>query len=669
MSASAGNAYSNAKNVDTVEVEEFMKYKENGLFLKKTLSFALLCALLFGCSPSKTLKDGSYESTVQGYASSVKVQTVFESGKIAKIKVLEHNESPDIGQIAIDTIPNDIVKHQSLQVDGVTGATSSSNAIKKAVEDAIVQAGGSIAGFNKEIAKSSEETLIKSADVIVIGGGGAGLSAAVSASENGASVILIEKTALLGGNTIRAGGPFNAVDPEKQQNLPAASDSAMEAVKKLTGQEPKSELHKKWMEQLKADLKAYEEGNKTHLFDSVALHILQTYSGGDFQGDLAFIEKLATSSLETSKWLTQNGVLWKDEITTVPGGLWPRAHIPINAAGRDYIVANKKKAMELGVEILLNCEAKELILDSQPEMSTEKEKSVKRVTGVKAVLSSGRKVELIANKAVILATGGFAANEEMRHQYDPTLLMSLKTTNSPAITGDGIKMADAIGASLVNMGYIQCLPLGNPKTGSLNGWMGGIGVEYYYQINQDGKRFMAEDSRRDTMTKALLEQKDAMSFIITDTNIESKDSKTNLWGDDIEKLVSEGAIYRAQSIEELAKQIGVDPAVLKQTHETFNSYVETGKDSEFGRSLFGEKIDTPPFYASPRTPTVHHTMGGIEIDLKTRVLDKDGEIIKGLYAAGEVTGTIHGKNRLGGNALVDIHVFGREAGKNAALEE
>lgn len=601
----------------------------------------------------QTLKDGIYESEADGYASKIKLSIAIESGKIKSIKVMEHNDSPDIGQIAVNTLPDDIVKYQSVAVDSITGATSTSEAIKNAVKSAIISAGGNIADFSKSIPKSQEETLVKTADVIIIGGGGAGLSAAVSAAENKASVILIEKTALLGGNTIRAGGPFNAVDFERQSKLPPTSDRAMEFIKELSEVEAKSELHQKWMEQLKSDLKDYESTKMDYLFDSHALHILQTYTGGDYEGKLEFIEKLVTSSLETLNWLASNKMEWRDDIAIVPGGLWRRGHIPKNAAGSDYIFANKNRALELGVEIILNCEGKQLLFEEE------------RVTGVKALLSNGREVILNANKGVVIATGGFAANEEMRAKYDPTLLTSLKTTNSPAITGDGIKMAEEVGANLIGMQYIQCLPLGNPKTGALNGWMGGIGVEYYYQINTAGKRFMAEDGRRDVMTKALLEQKDAMSYVITDTNLESEE-KTNLWGDDIEKLVEEGSVFRADTIEDLAGQIGIDPKVLRDTHDAFNSYVEAGIDEEFGRKLFADKIDKAPFYASPRKPTVHHTMGGIEIDLDTRVLDKNGNVIKGLYAAGEVTGGIHGKNRLGGNALVDVHVFGREAGKMAA---
>ena len=229
-------------------------------------------------------------------------------------------------------------------------------------------------------------------------------------------------------------------------------------------------------------------------------------------------------------------------------------------------------------------------------------------------------------------------------------------------------MAEELGANLVGMEYIQSLPLGNPADGGLNAWMGGSGVEYYYQINKSGERFTAEDGRRDVMTAALLEQEDSMSYVITGGNnaVEvGTDDGLNIWGDNVDELIEKGIIFKADTIEELAEQLEIDPEVLKATHETFNSYTETGVDEDFGRTLFGEPV-IAPFFASARVPTVHHTMGGLQINMQNEVLDSDGNPIKGLLAAGEVTGGIHGANRLGGNALVDIHVFGRAAGEQAA---
>ena len=631
--------------------------------MKKIFSagFAILAAalILIGCgSNAKKMSytAGTYTATAQGMNGEVTVSVTFDNSSIKKITIDKHQETVGISDAAIKQIPEQIIKMQSLAVDTVSGASVTSKAILSAVSSAVEQAGGDVdtLKMSKMQAKAGK-TVQKNADVIVVGGGGAGLSAAIAACQNNAKVILIEKTALLGGNTIRAGGPYNAVDPERQANVQPASEAAMKSLERLLKVSPKNDLHKKYQDQLQKELDAYKAQKPNHLFDCLALHILQTYDGGDYAGKIEFIEKMCSESLNAAEWLESNGLVWRDTIVTVPGGLWPRAHVPQNAAGSDYINTNKKLAEKMGVEIILNCKGESLI------------KKDGRITGVKAVQSNGTQVILNAKKAVVLASGGFAASKEMRKKYNSLLNENLGTTNNPANTGDGITMAEKVNANLIGMEYIQCLPLGNPETGGLNGWIGGIGVEYYYQVNKSGKRFMAEDGRRDVMTKALLEQPGSFSYVIADSHVTFKDGK-NLWGDDVEKLVADKKIFRADTIEDLAKQIGIDPAVLKQTNDAFNKAVEAGKDNEFGRSLFGQKMDKAPFYASPRMPTVHHTMGGIEINLDTQVLDKNGNVIPGLYAAGEVTGGIHGKNRLGGNALVDIHVFGRVAGANAAKE-
>ena len=631
--------------------------------MKKIFSagFAILAAalILIGCgSNAKKMSytAGTYTATAQGMNGEVTASVTFDNSSIKKITIDKHQETVGISDAAIKQIPEQIIKMQSLAVDTVSGASVTSKAILSAVSSAVEQAGGDVdtLKMSKMQAKAGK-TVQKTADVIVVGGGGAGLSAAIAACQNNAKVILIEKTALLGGNTIRAGGPYNAVDPERQANVQPASEAAMKSLERLLKVSPKNDLHKKYQDQLQKELDAYKAQKPNHLFDCLALHILQTYDGGDYAGKIEFIEKMCSESLNAAEWLESNGLVWRDTIVTVPGGLWPRAHVPQNAAGSDYINTNKKLAEKMGVEIILNCKGESLI------------KKDGRITGVKAVQSNGTQVILNAKKAVVLASGGFAASKEMRKKYNSLLNENLGTTNNPANTGDGITMAEKVNANLIGMEYIQCLPLGNPETGGLNGWIGGIGVEYYYQVNKSGKRFMAEDGRRDVMTKALLEQPGSFSYVIADSHVTFKDGK-NLWGDDVEKLVADKKIFRADTIEDLAKQIGIDPAVLKQTNDAFNKAVEAGKDNEFGRSLFGQKMDKAPFYASPRMPTVHHTMGGIEINLDTQVLDKNGNVIPGLYAAGEVTGGIHGKNRLGGNALVDIHVFGRIAGTNAAKE-
>ncbi|MDO5027383.1 MAG: flavocytochrome c [Tissierellia bacterium] len=607
-----------------------------------------------GSDKAGKLKAGTYSVSEKGYKADIKLDVSFDDEKLTEIKIVESSETEDIGQKALESLIPQVVDKQSIAIDSISGATVTSEAFKEAIKKAIEQAGGRLEDFEKKVEAQEKEAKEMETDVVVIGGGGAGLSAAVSAAQEGAKVILVEKTGALGGNTVRAGGPYNAVDPERQKNVDPADQASMDKVEKLTEVEAKSDRHKELEEELQKDLDEYKKGEKNYLFDSKALHKLQTYDGGDYKGKLEFIEKLVDESLETSEWMAENGVKWKDDISTVPGGLWPRAHLPQGAAGGDYIKASESKAKELGVEILLNAPANELILDGE------------KVVGIKGTLDGAPLT--IKAKSVVIATGGFSANLEMRKQYDPGLVETLPTTNSPAITGDGIKMAEAVDANLVGMEYIQSLPLGNPENGGLNGWIGGSGVEYYYQINKDGKRFMAEDGRRDVMTAALLEQEDQLSYVISssENKVEITEKMQTIWGDNIEDLVKEKKVFRADTIEELAEQINVDPQVLKETHDKFNKAAEEGKDEEFGRTLFGKPLVTGPFYASARVPTVHHTMGGLEINLQGQVLNKDGKVVENLYAAGEVTGGIHGGNRLGGNALVDIHVFGREAGTNAA---
>lgn len=605
-------------------------------------------------SGNGSFKSGTYEASAEGYGGTLTIETTFAEDEIEGIEVVEMNETTGIGDVAIENLTSEVLDNQSLSIEAVSGATSSSKAFIEALEDTVQQAGGDIDALKGEIDKPEAEAVELETEVVVVGGGGAGLSAAVAAAQEGAKVVLIEKTAALGGNTVRAGGPYNAVDPERQEAVQPADKASMEAAYALTEVEPKNDRHAELQAELKADIEAYEETDQSHLFDSLALHKLQTYDGGDYLGDLEFIEKLVEDSLPTSEWMAGNGVVWTDDISTVPGGLWPRAHLPENAAGGDYIRAGQETAEELGVEILLNSPAEELIVEDGV---------VKGITGT----SNGAPMTVRA-EAVIIATGGFAANVEMRQDYDPSLIESLPTTNTPAAMGEGIAMSEVVDAQLVGMEYIQSLPLGNPANGGLNAWIGGSGVEYYYQINKDGVRFMAEDGRRDRMTQALLEQEDAMSYVISsaDNTVEVNADGETIWGDNIDELVEEGVVFRADTIAELAEQIDIDPAILQDTHDTFNRYAEAGDDADFGRTLFGNPLETPPFFASPRVPTVHHTMGGLKINLQTEVLNEANEPVPGLYAAGEVTGGIHGANRLGGNALVDIHVFGRVAGETAA---
>ena len=608
--------------------------------MKKTGILALLLAMLmvFGaaCAPaaapaletpapagtpaqdqSGTYTPGVYTASAKGNNADVKVEVEVSATEIVSVKVVEHQETPGISDKAISELPATIVAAQGLGVDTVSGATVTSKAILEAVAACMAQAGADVEALKAvsgaKTEQAADETL--EADVIVIGAGGAGMAAAVQASQDGASVIVIEKQASIGGNTILSGGAFNAV-----------KDGSEEAV-----------------------------ANE----DSVEKHYEQTIKGGDNEGDPALVRTMVENAYDGLEWLKSMGMEFKEGVFTVTGGLWPRAHKPVDPVGTGFFKTYQKYVDEHeNIEVLLNTKASDLIVDAG------------RVTGVIATGETGNTITLNAKKAVILATGGFAKNVEMRMKYDAiwgNLDESVQSTNHSGATGDGIVMAESVGAELVQMGYIQLLPLGDPKTGSLSGNIE-LDVERRIFINTNGDRFVNEGGRRDDMTKALFEQPDHMMWIVLDSHCYPTGEEKNNFNESINQLVAEGRAFKGETVEELAKAINVPAENLQKALDDFNAHVKSKEPDAFGRTLYSDPIDKGPFYAAARVPTVHHTMGGVKINKEAQVINAGGEIIPGLYAAGEVTGGIHGKNRLGGNALADILVFGRIAGKNAAAE-
>ena len=593
--------------------------------LSKKIVCMMLCVILaviaVGCQkPAETsapaFKAGTYTASVAGHNGDLKVEVIVDAENITSVKILEHKESPGIADPAIERIPQAIVVAQSLAVDAISGATITSKAIVAAVTEALKQAGADIAALSvkKDSSKTVGETKEYTTDVVVIGGGGAGLAAAVSAHQNGAKVIVLEKMPRLGGNTILSGGAYNAVDTKRQ-----------------TAQ---------------------------GIEDSVEKHYTQTFEGGDKLGKPELIRVLVENAYPAIEWLEGLGMKFNDQVFTVLGGMWPRAHKPSTPLGTGFIDTYQKYIdANQGIEILLDTEVMELLVDGG------------KVIGIKAKGLNGD-VIINANNGVVIATGGFGANVEMRDKYNKNwpALTQIKTTNHPGATGDGMLMAEKVGANLIGLENLQLLPMGDPKTGSLSGNIE-QGVENRIFVNKDGNRFVDEGARRDVMTKALMEQKDSFMWVVLDKHSYPTGDKKNNFNETIDELIAQGRAFKGDTLEDLAKQIGVDPANLVKSVEEFNKAIEKGGADQFGRTLFADKIDTAPYYAGARVPTVHHTMGGIEITTSAQVLDVNGKVIPGLYAAGEVTGGIHGSNRLGGNALADIAVFGRIAGESAALSK
>lgn len=494
------------------------------------------------------------------------------------------------------------------------------------------------------------------ADVVVIGGGGAGLAAAVSAAENGASVILIEKAPFLGGNTLLSGGAYNAVDPGRQSKTPMNAALLAELRSFLDEDPADYGDFGPTLVTLQGQIREYlESGNTDYLFDTVELHMIQTYLGGKrtdqngytITGNYELVRTLCENALPALEWLEGYGMQVADEISTVLGALWPRTH-GVNG-GAAFIETLYKAAQQFGVQIMLNTKGTELIAENG------------RVVGVKAE-QGGNTITLRAKKGVVIATGGYGENPEMRAQYNTywkEMPLTMPSTNSPYINGDGILMAQAVGANLTGMGFIQLMPSSHPVTGSLfTGVWGSAETQVF--VNKQGKRFVNEYAERDVLAGAALEQEDALFFIICDAQI--------VGNRDIQQMLDNGDVIKADTLEELAVKLGIDPATFVAEIEKYNSYVDQQYDPDFGKTNFGNyKVEVAPFYATPRSPAVHHTMGGLEIDTLARVISVDGEPIPGLYAAGEVTGGIHAGNRLGGNALADVIVFGRIAGESAAL--
>ena len=625
----------------------------------KKLTAALLVFLMMVMTGAMALAytEGTYTATAQGNNGPVTVSVTFSADAITDVTVVEHSETAGLSDRPIAEIPAAIVENQSLAVDTVSGATNSSNAILTAVADCVAQAGGDVEALKAvAVEKAPVEDVEATYDVVVLGGGGAGLTASITAAQNGAKVILVEKAGSLGGNTLIAGQGFNACDPERQANT-EMSEALLGQLKSYLDLDPADfGAFAEVLETVKGQINDYIASGSTTLFDSPELHMLHTYMGGKRTGldgtviepDLELARTFATNALDALEWAESIGAQWNDTTSTILGAMWPRSH---GLANGNVITILTDAAKANGVEIVTDTRANELIVENG------------KVVGVKATTSEGANVTLHANSGVVLATGGFSANAPMVVEYNnywPGLSDTMPSTNAPTITGDGIVMAKAVGADLVGMGFAQLMPSSHPVDGSLfSGIWGSAETQVF--VNKEGKRYVNEYAERDVLSKAALAQTDGIFYIICDNKI-AKNA-------DVAGMEAKGNVVVADTLEELAEKLGIPADTFVETIERYNSFVDAQKDDDFGKPLFGEKIDEAPFVATPRSPSLHHTMGGVKIDTNTHVISTEGSVIDGLYAAGEVTGGLHAGNRLGGNAMTDFLVFGRIAGENAAKAE
>jgi len=614
------------------------------------LAFTLLLTLTVGAFAA--YNPGTYTAEVRGHNGPIKVSATFSKDAITAVEVLEHAETVGVGTPAIERLSKEIVEHQSLGLDTVSGATITSYAVLAGVSSCVEQAGGDVDALRaKVIEKTPGPKITKTADVVVIGAGGAGIAAAMSAVENGASVIVIEKNAAIGGNTLISGCAWNAANPALSSKTPAAAglNQKLQSFLEMDETELPPEF-RPTLRVLKEQIATYLAGDTSMMFDSVELHVIQTYFAGKRQGldgttiegSFDFIEILCRKSLETQEWLKKTaGTVFRDNLGEPIGSLWKRSNGPVDK-WEDFFVKPAKYITSNGGEILCEVTGKELIVEDG------------RVVGVKAVMVDGTPMELFARKGVVLATGGFGGNTAMVIEYNnywPDLDPNILTTNRKEIVGEGIIMALAAGADLTGMGYTQLMPIGWADTGLL-ALGGGSNVMY---INQEGRRFVNEYAERDVISMAAF----ANGTLFYELKTLGSDFVTPVG------TPESHVVFIADTLEEMAAKLGCDPAVLKSEVDRYNSFVDQGYDPDFGKTSFTHRIESP-YVARAMKPSIHHTMGGVRIDTDCRVLNKEGKIIPGLYAAGEVTGGIHAGNRVGGNAIADIFVFGRIAGANAA---
>ena len=613
--------------------------------MKKILAFAMaLCLTLTGVVFAA---DGVYSATANGNNGEITVEVVIKDGRIEGVAPVTHSETAGLGDVAMKMLAGQIVEGQTVKLDAVTGATNSSNALIAAVKQAISDAGLNVEDFMKDVAGESAAATDIDCDLVIVGAGGAGMVAALQAAQDGVSqIVIVEKMATSGGNTVRSTGGMNATGTPEQAKNEFAEGAGVEktlASAKANYGEALADL----IATVETQWAAYQ-ANPQGYFDSVELFMLDTLVGGKNLNDPALVRELAENSADGIAWLQELGADLSS-VGAFGGASVKRIHRPVNAEGKTVAVGSylapiltDKCAQNEHITILYETKATEILMENGA------------ASGVR-VEGKGGAYSIFAD-AVILATGGFGANEEMYTSYKPEL-KGFVSTNAPGATGDGIAMATAIGAATVDMEQIQIHPTVEQATSALI--TEGLRGDGAIMVNQEGMRFCDEVGTRDVVSAAVIAQTGSYAYLIVDQAMVDASSV-------IAGYIKKGYTVEGEDAAALAQAIGSDPAALTATMDAWNACVEAGADAEFGRTSFVKKLDTAPLYAIKIAPGVHHTMGGLKIDTHTCVLGEDGAEIPGLYAAGEVTGGVHGANRLGGNAVADIVVMGRVAGQSAA---
>ena len=624
---------------------------------KNVLASLLLAGAMFltacGGSASSTSAaggvSGSFTGTAKGMGE-VSVTLTLTDNVITDCTAKGDEETPGIGSVVIEQFPGEVVEGNTINLDSISGATITSNAFVEAAKAALTEAGLNPDDYMAKADKTANgETVSYDADVVVIGAGGAGMTAAMTAADAGQKVVILESQAMVGGNSARATGGMNAAktvyqDENEFDQAAGVEKTLATAAEKYADNETITALAKTVSEQWAA-----YQANPTGYFDSVELMELDTMVGGKGINDPKLVKTLCEGTADAIDWLDENGITLHN-VSSFGGASVKRIHRPVNEEGKVVSVGAymipllQENCEKRGIDIVLNTTVDTILTDANGA-----------AVGVSGTDKDGNTVVVNA-KSVILATGGFGANLDMVTQYKPELA-GFMTTNAAGAQGQGIEMATAIGAGTVDMDQIQIHPTVEANTAALI--TEGLRGDGAILVNANGERFIDEVGTRDVVSAAEIAQPGSYSWLIVDQAMADASSV-------IQGYIKKGYTKTGATYEELAKELDVDPATFANTMETWNGYVEAKNDPDFGRTSFANPLNNGPYYAIKVTAGVHHTMGGVTINSATEVLKEDGTVIPGLFAAGEVTGGVHGANRLGGTAVADFVVFGRIAGESAA---
>ena len=622
--------------------------------MRKILSLFLAFAMACCCTAvfAETVTTVTGTATAAGFGGDVTAVVTLEGDKIVSVEITGDGETPGIGQKIIEEYPALFEENNGI-VDAYTGATFAQitrTAVLTAVMEALRNAGVNPEDYIRETEEEAPaEDMTIEADIVIIGAGGAGMTAAITAADAGKNVLVLERDPAVGGNSVKSTGGMNAAKTAYQDRNEFGEAAGIEKTLKAAEGYADNEAITALAAKVKEQWEAYQAAPEGY-FDSPELFALDTLIGGKGLNDPELVNTLVNNSAAAIDYLASIGIRL-DNVAAFGGASVKRIHRPVDENGKTlsvgaYTVPLLEKACKERSNLALMTEvtAKKLLTDESGA-----------VTGVEAVGKAGNRITVNA-KATILASGGFGANLAMVEQYKPEL-KGFMTTNAAGIQGDGILMAAEIGAATVDMEQIQIHPTVQADTAALI--TEGLRGDGAILVNANGERFIDEVGTRDVVSAAEIAQPGSFSWLVVDNRMVEASSV-------IQGYIKKGMMLQGDTFEALADKLGVPADTFKATMEKWNGYVANKEDPDFGRTSFANPLDTAPFYAVKVTAGIHHTMGGLKIDPETHVLNTAGEIIPGLFAAGEVTGGVHGGNRLGGNAVADFVVFGRIAGEQAA---